>query len=127
MLCNRSIDLEILAIWILSLLVTVTAINNSNSTADSLNLEDLQHTASKPEDKSSLTDSDYEDFEGPVKKVTVLLMIKRISDDIHQLFAERTEFHSIEKELLKNETKVDYIFPEEEVIIKGIGNTKAPG
>ena len=63
----------------------------------------------------------YEDFEGPVKKVTVLLIIKQISDDIHDLFAKKTEFDSIEKELLNHETKVDYIFPDEAVIIKGIG------
>ena len=61
------------------------------------------------------------DFEGPVKKLTVLLMIKQISDGIHDLFAKRTEFESIERELLKNETKVDYIFPDEAVIIEGIG------
>ena len=104
---------------ILSILLVVRVINTTGSEAPTDTTEDVGSTAANLDDNQP--DPVYEDFEGPVKKVTVLLIIKQISDDIHDLFAKKTEFDSIEKELLNHETKVDYIFPDEAVIIKGIG------
>ena len=104
---------------ILSILLVVRVINTTGSEAPTDTTEDVGSAAANLDDNQP--DPVYEDFEGPVKKVTVLLIIKQISDDIHDLFAKKTEFDIIEKELLNHETKVDYIFPDEAVIIKGIG------
>ena len=105
-------------IAILSISFVVLALYATNTPTDST--DDGGITTVDLDDNQP--DPVYEDFEGPVKKVTVLLIIKQISDDIHDLFAKKTEFDSIEKELLNHETKVDYIFPDEAVIIKGIGS-----
>lgn len=61
----------------------------------------------------------FEDFEGPVKALPIMVLIMEISNEIRDLFEEKTAFDSIEKELLKNE--VDYIFPNESMIIERIG------
>ena len=44
-----------------------------------------------------------------------------ISDDLDTLFREKTNFNDIEEQLLKKETRVDYVFPEEAVIIDRVG------
>ena len=105
--------LKTLACVLFPIIFTVTAINTKTSTHDDSGAE-----TSAEEELPGLVSGD---FEGPVKKITVLLMIKQISDEIHKLFATKTEFESIERELLKNDTKVEYIFPGEADIIEGIG------
>ena len=99
---------------LLSLVFAVSAINTKTSAHDDTG-------ADLPADEGSLPGLVSGDFEGPVRKITVLLMIKQISDEIHKLFATKTEFESIERALLKNDTKVEYIFPGEAEIIEGIG------
>ena len=108
--CSLSLNV----VTLLLLLLTTSTLQQLRKTTT------VKQESDRP-NKPDITKSEYRDFAGPVKKISVLLMVKEISDELHKLFEEKTKFKEIQRELLRDEDNVKYIFPKESDIIQGIG------
>ena len=111
MLYFSTLSHKVVTSLLLLLLLTTSTLQQLRKTTT---VKQENDTPDKPE-------TEYRDFAGPVKKISVLLMVKEISDDLHKLFEEKTKFKEIQRELLRDEDNVKYIFPKESDIINGIG------